>query len=462
MGAMPTFRSSEPPRGIITLEPVSLLLVHALFRPSKHALAALRLAEGKTVKPVRLLEFDKAESRLTIRPIQTRLSSDYFCTPKYAQIQTINVPMSGSLALPEDLDDVTGALLELPRGFTTDLQYGLGLPMAYRPIIEAIERQTKCNEIYIAEDGPTSIDGKRFTVSITDFETIRQQMDRIVSRGNTASLRVRQTEAYNWLTEYTDEKPIAYKRARHPMIQAFADAASETLPLDDETLDELLSTVETVSRQMPKNSPQSLAKLRADVEFVELDILLIRYSNMLESGLGEKEWQAFFEENPFILSLGLGHPVVMVESQAAIGGRKFSRTGDKITDFLTKNPSTDNVAIFEIKHPGSKLVDTTEYRGELFAPGRELVGSVTQALDQRYKLQYSMTTLQKASRIYDLESYSVRVCVVIGTTPAEPDEVKSFEIFRNTLRDVDVVTFDELYHRLQQLRQLMKGDAPDG
>ena len=137
------------------------------------------------------------------------------------------------------------------------------------------------------------------------------------------------------------------------------------------------------------------------------------------------------------------------------GGRKLSGLGDKITDFLVKNSLTNNVAIFEIKTPQASLLNKNPLRKGVFTPSSELSGAINQALDQKYQFQSHIAQIKNNSRIYDIESYSVHCCLIIGTTPSGDDRLKSFELFRRNSKDVEIVTFDELLEKLRQLRDFL-------
>ena len=108
----------------------------------------------------------------------------------------------------------------------------------------------------------------------------------------------------------------------------------------------------------------------------------------------------------------------------------------------------------EIKTPTAELCRSA-YRGGVFAPSTELAGTVTQALDQRYQLQKNIAGLKDSSRRHDMESYAVKCVIVIGTTPKNPDQRKSLELFRNNLNDVLVVAFDELLEKLKHLHTFL-------
>lgn len=196
-----------------------------------------------------------------------------------------------------------------------------------------------------------------------------------------------------------------------------------------------------------EEQPEKLAKLRGDIELVTLEALIKRYEEMLGEKLVEGRWQDFFNENPFILNMAFGYPVIKVRDQASVGGRKLSGEGEKITDFLVKNSLTNNTAIFEIKTPQTAILNKTPFREGVFTPSTDLSGSINQALDQKYQFQKQVAQIKDNTRLYDIESYAVHCCLVIGKTPNGEDRKKSFELFRRNSKDVEIVTFDELLEK---------------
>jgi hypothetical protein len=95
------------------------------------------------------------------------------------------------------------------------------------------------------------------------------------------------------------------------------------------------------------------------------------------------------------------------------------------------------------------------YRLGAFPPSADLAGAVTQVLDQRYKLQTKLHAKKATSRRYDLEAYALHCVVIIGTTPEEPEQKRSLELFRNNLHDTLIVTFDELLANLRHLHRFL-------
>jgi hypothetical protein len=50
---------------------------------------------------------------------------------------------------------------------------------------------------------------------------------------------------------------------------------------------------------------------------------------------------------------------------------------------------------------------------------------------------------------------AIKCVVVAGTLPTDPIQLRSFEVFRNACKDVDVVTFDELLAKLEFLEKYL-------
>jgi len=61
----------------------------------------------------------------------------------------------------------------------------------------------------------------------------------------------------------------------------------------------------------------------------------------------------------------------------------------------------------------------------------------------------------------DIHSYAVRCIVIVGMTPSEHSQKKSFELVRNALSDVVVVTFDELLQRLIEIGKALQPPESD-
>ncbi len=123
-----------------------------------------------------------------------------------------------------------------------------------------------------------------------------------------------------------------------------------------------------------------------------MEALIERLRGKLAKKVSEAGWQSFIE-NPFVLRLAFGHPVLILgETKSQLEVASSPAREKKISDFAVKAAASGNLAIIEIKTAETILVETKEYRGGVQAPGRgRLSGAVNQLLDQRYQLQKEHT-----------------------------------------------------------------------
>ena len=461
-----SFRQHDPDRdGSLEVEEVHPNFVEVYFVPPERNLVEAGLDPKKANSyRTKLLEINGQHKCLTIYPISTFGDRSDFLKPKYGQIERITLDetdiISGvgwdATSTPEDVRDV---LENLPSTFTKDYAYGLGLAKTYRFIIDAVEELSDCTEMVITgkhTTGPDPDDEAIFYISTQDFEQARVELNKIDRHAQSAVRAVKWTAAHNILAERLGVPKQEPKAGRHPYRKLFTAVAEGKQELSEEDQNAVIGALTSHAADIAEDQPEKLAKLRGDIELVTLEALITRYEGMFGENLAEGRWQDFFNENPFILNMAFGYPVIKVRDQASVGGRKLSGDGEKITDFLVKNSLTNNTAIFEIKTPQTPILNKTPFRDGVYTPSADLSGSINQALDQKYQFQKQIAQIKDNTRLYDIESYAVHCCLVIGKTPDGDDRKKSFELFRRNSKDVEIVTFDELLEKLKQLSAFLR------
>ena len=486
--------------GRLVVEKVSSDCAEVFYFPSREKLqqSGLDVGSGSDHR-VKLLEFDGVNHCITIFPTNTRAGRGDFLRPKYDQIRRITLvdrnvvvfhgdddepsdvhepgflsPYSGPTVPLEDgtidiesLDlvpstekDVMRVLEGLPSTFIKDYDWGLGLTKKYRFIVDAVEKLSDCTEIVISNEHETGIDQQKklFYISANDFEEARKALNNITNISHAAARSVKDATIYNLLAERIGKPEVPVTVGRHPLRKLITTAAQGQEPLSD---DDHAAVVEVIGKNVKafaETTPESLLKLRNDIELATLEQLIERFEKMINRKYPESRWQDFLKENPFILSLAFGYPIIKVQDQASVGGRKISGKGDTITDFLVKNSITYNTAIIEIKTPNENLLNEKQYRADVYAPSTELSGAINQVLDQKHQFEQDIARIKVNSRIFDIESYSVHCCLIIGKMPSNEDKMKSLELFRRNSKDVEIVTFDELLEKLKQLLSFLNPD----
>ncbi|MCW7540979.1 DUF4263 domain-containing protein [Aquabacterium sp. A7-Y] len=383
-----------------------------------------------------------------------------FLEPKYDPLKRIRIPFSSlgiNGSIPKSVEEFDELLTALPTGFTKYARLGLGLKRAYKLIPEALARDDRLSEMLLTGGDTAEIHGSVFHLGIERFDLIRRSIDRITDRSNAYSLRDRRLLTFNELLHRADPTRFgrAVPRARPGEIFELVQLRGRAQNLSPEDRQAAASVVEADAEKLVKETPRKLLGLKAVIELVTLKELIGTMEEMLARNLTEPRWQAFFKDNPFILSLAFPHPVILVEDQASVGGTLLSGKGESVADFLLQQRFTGGLALIEIKRPSSKVLEKDPFRGDLFAPHRDLTSAIAQVLDQRTQLHLNFTLKAQDPKLKDTHISSVSCVVVIGTTPNGIDQQRSFDLYRHSTRDVAIVTFDELLGKLKEILRLL-------
>lgn len=164
----------------------------------------------------------------------------------------------------------------------------------------------------------------------------------------------------------------------------------------------------------------------------------------------ETLWQNFFTENSWILSQLFSYSMILLQERAYLGGKGIENTGGNIVDFIYQNQLTNNVAVVEIKTPGTQIV-TSQYRTNAYSISEDVSGAVVQTLNYKKELQENYDQLVNESH-NEFNVFNPECLLVLGSIEGENldgDRMKSFELFRSNCRDIKLVTFDELFEKVR-------------
>lgn len=431
-------------------------VVQGFFVP-KEAPAAGTAALARLCAGVKLIEADPAEGRLTIYPTDTRSWSEDFLGPKYSRIESITLPAE----VEADID-IFDTLEELPSGFIKDYEYGLGLTRNCDVLIELVEDSANCTRIVFLVSGDTEVNGDEFRISFTQFHSLRRDLDSIKNRGDMAIRRVKENHTHNSLAAVLGVQPLQLSLGRLPTSRWMTKVAADQEPLSDGEQDELLMAATAGMAQIATRAPAKVLRLQHTIELVSLDQLVTSYALALEAGHNEDWWQQFFEQNLFALQLLFGGPTVFIDSQVSIGEGDNAAKGKKIADYLLKESMTNNAALVEIKKPSTKLMRRRPYRTGIYGVQGEISEAVTQVLDQALQLTRHEADTKRRTRDVTWVSSAPRCFVVAGSASEldTADKKKSFNLYREHLSGVRLVTYDELLGQLVTLRDFLAAEAP--
>lgn len=447
---------SDENTGRLMIQEVHPNCAEVFYIPPDHKLLAAGLDPSQSEKyKTLILCISGQDNFVEIFPINTLPKYDTFLKPKYKQIKSIVLRGFEYGNAPETEHEVMSILEELPSGFIKDYDYGLGFQKDYRFIVDAIEEIEGIYSIVISDEAEAKVVKEEgvCTIDTRVYNKIRKEINKVTNRAQASSRKVKSITAHNFLSYFLNDSsyPMKTLSIQNDTLHRLIAEDSSNMDLSIAEQKEVIQLVSKNKKAIAEGQPESLTKLHNDIELVTLEKLIEKYEEMLGKKLKEDHWQKLFSENPFILGLTFGCPIIKIQSHAFIGSKKLSGEGDKITDFLVKNSLTDNTAIFEIKKPNTTLFNKTPYRDGVYTPHSEFSGAITQLLDQQYQFQRSISLIKEASRVYDIETYAVHGVLIIGLTPGDIDQRKSLELFRGNSKGITIITFDELLERLKQL-----------
>lgn len=182
----------------------------------------------------------------------------------------------------------------------------------------------------------------------------------------------------------------------------------------------------------------------------------------------EDVWQNFFENNSWIFGYGL--QLVACEGlddkkleQIIIGNDVIDGSGKRIDALLKTKGNISKILFCEIKtHLKNLLVETYDRPG-VFVPGKELRGAVAQIQKTIYKatLKINASYLKPVKENGDptgeeLLFVKPRGIVIIGqlndfkaTTGINYEMLSSFELYRQQISGIEILTYDELFQRIK-------------
>lgn len=265
---------------------------------------------------------------------------------------------------------------------------------------------------------------------------------------------------------YTFREEVGVPRGEVTWIKAPYKAIAANLEQDSKDAEAFISNVitwlatsqqaiGTVQRMM---DTKQLPDLNARLGLASLKATVAAWEANKHNKKEVEFWQKFLEERTYVLCQILAFPVVVIQAQAYLGGTKVNDRGSKYTDFLMSNVLTRGTVVVEIKTPKTDLLGS-EYRAGVHPFSTELSGAIAQVLQQRH------TFVSKHLPVnHEPELTSAGICcfVIAGNTEQLTNNALKdcFEMQRQSLHGVTVLTFDELFRRVNDLIRLIESPAP--
>jgi hypothetical protein len=216
----------------------------------------------------------------------------------------------------------------------------------------------------------------------------------------------------------------------------------------------IITSVDIVNIGYRKKQLEVFDKLLNQTDYFETYIT----ENNIMDKRPESVWQYFFNSNDWIFGYGLDYRFLgILQKEAHVSNTDVAGRDSVINDFLLGcNKFT---VLVELKRPDTELFGKDKNRSNSWTLSSDLISALSQILEQ--KVSWQIFSDVNANRNFDDEGNLIKQktidpksILVIGRASQFEGEdkenqikAKTFELFRRDSRNIEIVTYDELYER---------------
>lgn len=214
----------------------------------------------------------------------------------------------------------------------------------------------------------------------------------------------------------------------------------------------IISSKDIVNTSFRKNGLQIFNDLKNDPNYWKT----YAQKNNLSQNSEEKVWQSFFEKNQWIFGYGLDYRYqTILQREFHLSQQNLEGSNVVIGDFLLG----DNffTTFIELKKPSTPLFAKGKNRSNSWKLSNELIESVSQILEHKASGLISLNNKQYINgELLKQNAYDSKVILIIGdwkeleasdNNLEKEIKKKTLELFRRDSKNVEILTFDELYER---------------
>jgi hypothetical protein len=238
-----------------------------------------------------------------------------------------------------------------------------------------------------------------------------------------------------------------------------SDAKKAKLSLDNIHVGDLAALLNSTKGPALVKELAETPSLRQDIYAVAAKRkALAEFERMLGAGHNERQWQTYFEANPWIFGHGLNYVFldkVGPKLETRTTGNAFDQHGKTADALMRTRAEISQYVLIEIKKDSTDLLQKDTYRAGCWAASGELSAAVTQTQKTAFKFGRDRfrDVLKDANGndtgelAYSVEPRSYLVIGNMSELRGNDDKIACFELYRRNTRSPEIVTFDELYQR---------------
>lgn len=214
----------------------------------------------------------------------------------------------------------------------------------------------------------------------------------------------------------------------------------------------IITSKDIVNTSFRKRGLQIFEQLISDKDYWRI----YATENGISTHSEEKVFQSFFEKNEWIFGYGLDYRFQnILQREAHLSEAELNGSNSVIGDYLLGDKMF--TTFIELKKPSTNLFGKSSNRSNSWKLSNELIDSFSQILEHKAS---GLLRLEKRQYIdgepLEQKAFDSKVVLIIGhwneldesSSTLERDiKKKTLELFRRDSRNVEILTFDELYER---------------
>lgn len=213
-----------------------------------------------------------------------------------------------------------------------------------------------------------------------------------------------------------------------------------------------ISSKDIVNTSFRKRGLQYFKNLKEDPKYWKA----YAAENNISSHSEEKVWQFFFEKNEWIFGYGLDYRFQQIlQREVHLSDQELDGSNAVIGDYLLGDKFF--TTFIELKKPSTPLFANEKNRSNSWRLSNDLIDSVSQILEHKASGLIRLDGIQYVNgEPLEQKAYDSKVILIIGdwseldksgSTQERNIKKKTFELFRRDSRNIEILTFDELFER---------------
>jgi len=183
-----------------------------------------------------------------------------------------------------------------------------------------------------------------------------------------------------------------------------------------------------------------------------------RKENKITDTKPEKVWQHFFRNNEWIFGYGLDYRFLeILQNEAHTANTDLAGRDGSISDSLLG--CSKFTVLVEIKRPDTPLFESSKNRANSWKLSDNLIESLSQILEQKASWQIkgevnANNNFNDEGTLIQQKTLDPKSILIIGSDSqfegiekVKQIKLRTFELFRRDSRNIEILTYDELYER---------------